>query len=94
MIFHLNVAIIEHMSDKDIIKASEIAEYMFCNRAWWLSRVSGRKSNHVRQMAQGTSFHEAHGRLVRRAHQSKLIAYFLLAAAIGVIIFSILQLVT
>ena len=77
-----------------MIKASEIAEYIFCNRAWWLSSVSGRKSMNVRQLASGTAFHKAHGRLVRRAHQSRLLAYILLAAAVGVIIFSILQLVT
>jgi CRISPR/Cas system-associated exonuclease Cas4 (RecB family) len=82
------------MSERDTIKASEIAEYVFCNRAWWLSRVSGRKSTNVRQMADGTSYHQVHGRLVRRARQSRLIAYVLLAVAMGAIIFSILQLVT
>lgn len=82
------------MSEKDTIKASEIAEYVFCNRAWWLSRVSGRKSSLVRKMSDGVAFHKAHGQSVSRAQQTKLIAYVILAAAVGVIIFSIFQLVT
>ena len=29
---------LEHMSDQ-LIRASEIAEYVYCHRAWWLRRA-------------------------------------------------------
>lgn len=83
---------IEHMSEKDTINASEIAEYVFCNRAWWLSRVEGQDSQNWAEMSRGSAVHEVHSRLVRKAQNVKVLAYFLLAFAVGVIIFSLLQL--
>jgi hypothetical protein len=53
--------------DLRILRASEIGEYVFCHRAWWLDRVLGIESAHREQMDAGIAQHAAHGRAVQRA---------------------------
>ena len=53
--------------DHRILRASEICEYVFCHRAWWLGRVMGVESAHREQMDAGIARHAAHGRAVQRA---------------------------
>lgn len=80
------------MSD-EWIRASEIAEYVYCRRAWWLRRVGGRASRNLRQMAAGTAFHEAHGQLVQRARQARNLVYVLLALALAFILIWVIRVV-
>ena len=40
-----------------IIRASEIGEYIYCHRAWWLRHVGGYASANVRELAEGTAVH-------------------------------------
>lgn len=47
-----------------VIRASEVGEYVYCHRAWWLRQVQGLRSANVQVMAEGTAAHAAHGRLV------------------------------
>ena len=51
-------------NQRSIIRASEVSQYVFCARAWWLRRVKGYRSTNVRAMRRGTARHEAHGRAV------------------------------
>ena len=51
---------------EEIIRASEVGQYVFCARAWWLGQVMGYRSTNVEAMAQGTAGHRAHGRIVER----------------------------
>jgi hypothetical protein len=72
-----------------VITASEIGQHAFCARSWWLSRVKGYPSAHVREMASGRSAHRAHGRIVVRSHRLQRLAYALLflaalVAALGI----------
>lgn len=78
------------MSDP-VIRASEIPEYVFCRRAWWLRRVAGRSGRNVQQLTAGTAFHEAHGRIVDQARKTRMMAYVLVALAVAVIVYGILQ---
>jgi CRISPR/Cas system-associated exonuclease Cas4 (RecB family) len=60
------------------IKASEIGEYLYCQRAWWLRRELGVHSQNVRELEAGSQYHEAHGRLVDRARYGRQVAIALL----------------
>jgi len=47
-----------------IIRASEIGEYVYCARAWWLRRVEGLEPDHRERREHGTLMHQRHGRAV------------------------------
>lgn len=70
------------MSDRRIIRASEIGEYVFCHRAWWLHRVMGVAAANRAQMQAGVAQHKAHGRAVQRAEMLQRAAFALLALAL------------
>jgi hypothetical protein len=65
----------------DIVRASEIGQYAFCARAWWLGRVKGYRSTNVAAMRQGEAFHHRHGRSVTGSHLMQRLAVFLLVLA-------------
>jgi CRISPR/Cas system-associated exonuclease Cas4 (RecB family) len=64
-----------------IIRASEIGQYAFCSRAWWLGRIKGYRSANLEAMEQGTALHRVHGRSVRQAHLLQRLALALLVLA-------------
>jgi hypothetical protein len=70
-----------------IIRASEIGEYLFCKRAWWLRLQGIQPANH-RALEAGTAFHgeEARKAVAAGCLRTTAIVFFLLAvvfAAIG-----------
>jgi hypothetical protein len=65
-----------------VIRASEIGEYVFCHRAWWLHQVQGETSANVRELAEGTARHARHGRRVGLATALRTLAVLLLLAAV------------
>lgn len=69
--------------DDDVIRASEIGQYAFCARAWWLARVKGHPSTNVAALERGSARHRAHGRTVEsyRLLRRAALALLLLAAA-------------
>lgn len=45
-----------------VIRASEVGEYVYCARAWWLRRVAGVVPAHgQRRRARGVRAHRRHG---------------------------------
>lgn len=72
------------MSDKTI-RASEIGEYVYCNRSWWLRRVHGVRPHNIRPLEVGTAYHETHGRGVERAYLARRVAYGFLFTAVGIL---------
>ena len=64
-----------------VIRASEVAQYEYCARAWWLGRVRGYKPSNVGEMAVGEEEHERHGREVMGVRRRERLAYLLLALA-------------
>jgi 3-mercaptopyruvate sulfurtransferase SseA len=67
--------------DDDIIRASEIGQYAFCARAWWLARVKGRRSTNVAALGRGSARHREHGRAVDAYRLLRLAAKALLLLA-------------
>ena len=64
-----------------VIRASEIGEYVFCHRAWWLHQVQGHASANLRELAEGTARHARHGLRVGLAGALRALALLLLVAA-------------
>ena len=72
--------------DDDIIRASEIGQYAYCARAWWLARVKGLPSANVAEMRAGTEQHRLHGRSVERFYRLRRLAVVLLLLAAAVLV--------
>jgi hypothetical protein len=61
-----------------LIRASELTQYSFCHRAWWLSTVKQVSSNHQAALIRGTRVHRDHTYQVRVAHRWRQASFFLL----------------
>jgi len=66
------------------IRASEIATYKFCERAWWY-RVNGYPADNQRELVDGTNLHAQHGRRVFVSKSLRLAGYILLLLAIVIL---------
>jgi CRISPR/Cas system-associated exonuclease Cas4 (RecB family) len=47
------------MSDQ-WIRVSEVGEYLYCRRAWWLRRMYGYRSVNSEQLQSGAVYHREH----------------------------------
>ncbi len=77
------------MSDR-IIRASEIGQYEFCAKAWWLGSIEGVQPSNIRELQAGTAAHEAHGRQVHRASQLQIAAFVLFGLGVIVLVLALL----
>lgn len=77
---------LEHMSEK-VIRASEISAYVYCRRAWWLSRVAGYRPENAQALARGTRYHQQHGRLVRGAVWGRRLAFGIFFVVVAIFVF-------
>jgi len=80
------------MARLPVIRASEIGEYVYCSRAWWLRRVEGLEPDPSAQarMARGTLLHRRHGRALLGSRILALVAALLVLAAAGLLLASAL----
>ena len=78
------------MSD-DWIRASEISNFVYCQRAWWLQRVRQVAPTNIRELKTGMQFHQQHGRLVTRAVWTRRLAYTLLFFVMALIAYRIVM---
>ncbi len=76
------------MADRRILRAAEIGEFVYCQRAWWLRAIQGHASTHGRAMAAGTAAHARHGRVVGLAGLLRGAAVLLVVAALLLWLFS------
>jgi len=61
--------------------ASEVGEYAYCARAWWLHRVVGHAPGDPDRLDQGRRGHAAHGRALARAAALRRLAVWLVFGA-------------
>lgn len=64
-----------------VIRASELNEYAYCARAWWLGRVLGYRPANLERMAAGEAAHIRHGQKVVSSRRLQRWACFALALA-------------
>ena len=65
-----------------LISASEVGDYVFCARAWWL-RASGHEATRLQAARDaGTEWHLAHGRTVASGRRLRLAASILMLTAL------------
>ena len=67
----------------DIVRASEIGEYVYCARAWWLHRVQGYASANVAVLQEGQGVHDRHSRDVKTVRRQRRLA--LVLAVLGLL---------
>lgn len=73
-------------NQREIISASEVGSYIYCNRAWWYKRIDGRESRNITEMQLGTRQHGRHAWIVKGVGQLEKFAYLLIALALFLII--------
>ena len=66
------------------IRASEIANFIYCQRAWWYQK-QGISSENQPQMAAGTTLHTQHGKTVLLAGFLRTLGYLLILIALGLL---------
>ncbi len=71
-----------------IIRASELSQYAYCARAWWLQRIAGVAPSNTQDLAAGTAAHQQHGRLVWLAGALRWAALALVLVAIVIALVS------
>jgi len=67
---------------REVIRASELSEYVYCARAWWLGRVLGYRPANLERLAAGEEVHLRHGQKVASSRRLQRWAYALLALAL------------
>jgi hypothetical protein len=63
------------------VTASQVGQYAFCARAWWLGSVEKREPAHQARLEAGLATHERHGWGVTLARLGKRLALILVGAA-------------
>lgn len=69
------------MARQRLIRASELGEYVFCQRAWWLRHVCRQEPEGQARRERGTILHQQHGRRVWFSHLLLLVSAALLLIA-------------
>ena len=68
---------------RPVISASEVGQFAYCRRAWWLARVAGLEPADPERLRFGQRAHARHGRAVRAALLGQRLAYALLAVGLA-----------
>jgi hypothetical protein len=81
---------LEHMSEQ-WIRASEIGDYLYCRRSWWLKRSQGVAAQNVRELARGSQHHQQHGRLVQQSVWLRRAAYALIFVVVALVAYGLMS---
>jgi hypothetical protein len=72
------------MEPKNYVTASEIGEYVYCQRAWWLKATG--KAEQTLSMLQGTLDHDALANLLSAIKRNMTIAWTVMLIGIGILL--------
>ena len=68
-----------------VIRSSDIGNYLYCRRAWWYRR-QGLESGNQAELASGTELHRKHGRKVLAAGLMRTLGFLLLLLALVLLV--------
>ena len=68
-----------------VIRSSDIGNYLYCRRAWWYRR-QGFESENQAELASGTELHRRHGRKVLAAGFMRSLGFLLLLLALVLLV--------
>jgi hypothetical protein len=80
------------MEKKAYVTASEIGEYVYCQRAWWL-RISG-KAEQTLSMLTGSMEHDALANLLITIKRNTTIAWTVILLGFGILLLTLSYLIT
>jgi hypothetical protein len=66
-----------------LVRASDLATWAYCRRAWWLARVQNVAPGDAAPLEAGAAFHTAHGRALDRARWLRRLGIVLLVIALA-----------
>ena len=68
-----------------VIRSSDIGNYLYCRRAWWYRR-QGFESENQAELASGNELHRVHGRKVLAAGLMRILGFLLLLLALVLLV--------
>ncbi len=68
--------------DRSLVRASDLASWHFCQRAWWLANVEEIAHERPEVFAIGNQAHAEHGRQVQQASRLRKSAIVLMGVAL------------
>jgi hypothetical protein len=68
------------------VTASQIGMYAYCAQAWWLATIEKFAPVDPDPLVRGTRVHERHGWQVAAARSARKLAWFLMGAAVTVLL--------
>ena len=68
-----------------VIRSSDIGNYLYCRRAWWYRR-QGFESENQAELVSGTELHRKHGRKVLAAGLMRTLGFLLLLLALVLLV--------
>ena len=74
-----------HRSSSRAIRASDIGQWSYCQRAWWLAE-QGYDNENSAALQIGSQAHEQHARQVAVAHRSRTLARWLVLLGLLILV--------
>ncbi len=78
-------------SKEPVIRVSDVGEYVFCPRAWWLRRVKGIEPEPLERLDEGYEFHRAHQRQVFTLGKLWFVGIAFLLIGLGLILLAVIR---
>ncbi len=79
-------------AEDPVVRASELAAYAYCARAWWLGHVQGVPPSETARLEAGTRFHRKHGWGAAQSVWAWRLALFFFALALLAALLALLTL--
>jgi hypothetical protein len=69
--------------DRSLVRASDLGQWAFCRRAWWLAQIQGIPHQFPERLVHGTARHARHGVRARQAYWAERAGRWLLLAGLA-----------